>query len=75
MLFRSGSDLYTHRSHLKNTPMLMLDAVLNKLCSSVVVFLISGIRDPGAVRDYLLCFRCDPDKPSRVRQLAGGMSH
>ena len=55
-------DLNAHGSHLKDGPVAVFNAVLKELRSSVVVVLVSWVRNPSTVGDNVLSFWSDPDQ-------------
>jgi hypothetical protein len=57
----SGVNLYTHINHLKHTPVTVLYTVLEEFRGSVIVLLISWVRDPSTVGDYVLSIIRDVD--------------
>ena len=55
----SGVDFNHHVSHLKGTPMTIIDAIPQQPWCCVVVLLVLWITDSGTVGDEVFCLWCD----------------
>lgn len=55
----SGAYLHNDVSHLKGTPMTVIDAVPQQPRCGVVVLLVLRITDSGTVGDEIFCLWCD----------------
>ena len=61
-----GIDLYSHRSHLKRTPVPMFDEILNQSWGSVIVALVAGCGHTRHVGDKMLGFWGNPHQLNQL---------